>query len=156
MGNMTRRTFIRGTAAIAAGAAAGLTIPRLGLANSKGIREYAPVEIRTFFLGPDPIVIQSAIYADDRRDVFGIRVFEKGEEFCRAEIGLSIVKRVVASPFKTILCGIFTRNEHGKTEKLYVDLLSEDGCLTFYLRDERNKRSDKPVWMSLTDVRRVL
>ena len=153
MENMTRRTFIRGTAAIAAGAAAGLTIPRLGLADSKSLREYAPVEVRTYFLGPDPLVIQGAIYADDRRDVLGIRVFDKGKEFGWVKIRLSIVKEVVASS-KMITCRVFARNEHGKIEEFNVDLSEHNGNIVLLIHEQNRSRT--PVWMSLADVRRVL
>jgi hypothetical protein len=153
MGNMTRRTFIRGTAAIAAGAAAGLTIPKIGQADSKGIREYAPVKVWTRFLGPESIVIQGAIYADDRRDVFGIRVFDKGEEFSRAELPFSVVKDVMASP-KRITCRVSARNEHGKIERFIVNMFAHNGNLVLLILEQNH--SSTPVWMSLADVQRVL
>jgi hypothetical protein len=146
MGNMTRRKFIQGTTAIAAGAAVGLTV-------SKGIREHAPVKIRTFFLSDDPIVIRGALYADDRRDVFGIRAFDQGKETARVELRLSSVREVVASPARVARCRVTIR-AHGRTQEGDLNLVAKDGNLTF-LVDEPG-RPPSPIWMCLTDVRRVL
>jgi hypothetical protein len=146
MGNMTRRKFIQGTTAIAAGAAVGLTV-------SKGIREHAPVEIRTFFLSDDPVVVQGALYADDRRDVFGIRAFDQGKEMARGEFQLSSVREVVASPARIARCH-FTIREHGRTREGDLNLVAKDGNLTL-LVDEPG-RPPSPIWMGLADVRRVL
>lgn len=153
METISRRTFIRGAVSIAAGAAAGLTVPGLGLAASKGIREYAPVEIGTYFLSTDPIIIQGAIYADDRQDVFGIRVFDKGEEFGRAELRLSTVKEIAAS-FKMVACRVIAQNEHGKTERFNVGISVRGGNLLIHCREQNH--SSTPLWVSLADVRRVL
>jgi hypothetical protein len=147
MGNMTRRKFIHGTTAIAAGAAVGLTA-------FKSIRTYAPMEIRTFFLSDDPLVIQGALYADDRRDVFGIRTFDKGREAVRAELRLSIVRETVAFPSRMARCHVTTWDQKGRIQEGDVSLVAKDGNLTF-LVDERG-RSPHPIWMSLTDARRVL
>jgi hypothetical protein len=142
MKGTSRRDFIMGTAAIAAGAAVGLTA-------LKGIRTHSPVEIRTFLFTTDPIVIQSSLYADDRRDVFGIRTFDNGKEACRVEVQLSTVRKSVASSGMTARCHFTTLDEEGD-----VSLVAKDGNLTF-LFDEPG-RPPSPVWMSLADVQRVL
>lgn len=147
MENVTRRAFIGSSAAIAAGAAVGLTA-------YQGIRRHGPVEIRMFFMSGDPIVIQSSLYADDRRDVFGIRVFDEGKETARAELQLSIVRNAVSSPSKTTRCHITTRDRDGEVLEGDVNLVAKAGNLTFLI-DEPG-RSPSPIWMGLTDVRRVL
>jgi len=147
MGNMTRRRFIQGTTAIAAGAA-------VGLAASKGIRKHGPVEIRTFFLSPDPLVIQGALYADERRDVFGIRAFDKGREAIRAELRLSSVRKAVASSDR-IRCHVTTWDGEGRIQEGDVNLVAKDDENLTFLVDDRG-RAPHPIWMGLTDVRRVL
>jgi hypothetical protein len=111
------------------------------------------MEIRTFFLSDDPLVIQGALYADDRRDIFGIRAFDKGREAVRAELRLSSVREVVDSSAR-IRCHVTTWDEKRRIQEGDVNLVAKDGNLTF-LVDERG-RAPHPIWMSLTDVRRVL
>jgi hypothetical protein len=147
MKDTSRRNFIMGTAAIVAGSAVGLTA-------LKGIRTHSPVEIRMFLFTTDPIVVQSALYADDGRDVFGIRTFDNGKEMCRAEVRLSIVKKSVASSGRMTRCHFTVLDEEDKIRGMDMNLVAKDGNLTF-LFDELG-HPPSPVWMSLTDVQRVI
>jgi len=147
MKNTSRRNFIMGTAAIVAGSAVSLTA-------LKGIRTHSPVEIRMFLFTTDPIVVQSALYADDSRDVFGIRTFDNGKEMCRAEGRLSIVKKSVASSGMMTRCHFTVLDEEGRVQGTDLNLVAKEGNLTF-LFDELGP-PPYPIWMSLMDVQRVI
>lgn len=147
MAEMTRRAFIGSTAAVAAGAAVGLTA-------SKGFREHGPVKIQFDFFGP--VVIEGRIFSDERRNIFGVRTFDKGKEMGRFELRLSNVKEIVASPSKTARLLIRGRNKDGKIEgECWTSVIAADGNLTFLVEEELGKHPS-PIWMPLVDVQRVL
>lgn len=147
MENMNRRAFIGSSAAIAAGAAVGLTA-------SQDIRRYGPVEVRTYFLSKDPVVIQGAIFSDERRDAFRFSILHEGKEAACAELRLSNVRAAVASPSKTTRCHVTTWNKNGYIDEDDVNLIAKDGNLTVLVDEPVGPPS--PIWISLADVQRVL
>lgn len=147
MAHMTRRTFIGSSAAISAGAAVGLTA-------SQGVRRHGPVEVRTYFLSKDPVVIQGAVFSDERRDVFRFIILHEGKEAACAELRLSNVRAAVASPSKTTRCRVTTWNKEGYFQEADVNLVAKDGDLTVLVDEPVGAPS--PIWMSLSDVQRVL
>ena len=145
---LTRRTFLQNTAALAGGAAAGLLA-------SNGIRKYGPVEIRTYFLSNDPLVIKGALFADDRKDVFGIRAFdEHGGQMCLIEMPLHDMKKIIDRRSSNSKVIVLIVDEHGKKDLAPLAVTVEHGNLTFFVNEEGEKPS--PVWLRLSDVQRVL
>jgi len=145
---LTRRTFLQSAATLAGGAAAGLLA-------SNGIRKYGPVEIRTYFLSNDPLVIKGSLFADERRDIFGIRAFdEHGGQMCLVEMPLHDMKKVVDMRSSNSKVIVLIVDEHGKKDLAPLAVTVEHGNLTFYMNEEGQKPS--PVWLRLSDVQRVL
>lgn len=147
---LTRRTFIQGAGALAAGAATG------GIALQKPeIKEHGLVEIRFCLFDKDPIVVKTMIFSDEQRDVFGIRVLgERGAcDMSLAELRLSSVKAALADPGRIQRCLMHTWSAEGKEDKGLLDLVAKDGNLLVAGSGELEKG---PVWMSLADVQRVL
>jgi len=145
---LTRRTFLQSAATLAGGAAAGLLV-------SSGIRKYGPVDIRTYFLSNDPIVIKGSLFADERNDVFGIRAFdERGRQMALVEMPLHDIKKIVdmRSPNSKVI--VLIVGEDGKKDSGILAVTVEHGNLTFYMNEEGQKPS--PVWLRLSDVQRVL
>jgi hypothetical protein len=147
MENVTRRAFIGSSAAVAAGAAVGLTA-------SQGIRRYGPVEVRTYFLSKDPVVIQGEVFSDERRDVFRFILLHEGKDAACAEIRLSDVRNAVAFPSKTTRCRVTMWNKNGTIHDAGVNLVAKDGNLTVLVDELVGPPS--PIWMGLSDVQRVL
>lgn len=147
---LTRRTFIQGAGALAAGAVAG------GIALQKPeIKEHGLVEIRFWLFDKDPVVIKSTIFSDERRDVFGVRLLgERGPGDLRlAELRLPAVKVVIAAPERVKICTGTMWNEESEKEEMFLNLVARGGNLVIALAGQLDKAS---VWMSLADVRRVL
>lgn len=146
-GNMNRRTFIGSTAVLAAGAA-------IGSVDFKGIKEHGPVEIRMYFFVKEPIVIKGALFSDEQRDVFGVRVFDEKGETAVAEMRLLDVKEALAEQTVRRLKVTMKNVTDGKREEGSVSIVAKDGNFTF-LMDEIGK-DPSPIWLKLADVRRVL
>lgn len=145
---LTRRAFIRSTAALAAGAAVGVTAFR-------GIRRHGPVEIRTYLFSEDPIVVQGELSSDESRDLFRVHVLnEEGKETCIAQMPLSGVRMAVESRTNSRQKVICLCLEEKRMARLPLAVVVEGDKVTFLV--EEPKGDPTPVWMDLADVRRVL
>lgn len=147
MGNMKRRDFIRSTATLAAGAAVGEMI-------WKGIKEHGPVEIRTYFFSKDPIVIKGALFSDEHRNVFGVRIFDKNGETAVAEMPLSAVKDALSEGTAGRVKVAMAHVIDGKRKAGFVDIIVKDGNFTFLIAEPGH--DPLPVWLKLADVQRVV
>jgi hypothetical protein len=148
---MTRRTFVGTSASIAAGAALGITA-------AEGIREYGPVDIRTKFLWKDPLVIKASLYSIEKRNIFGVRVFNEGREHARFEMGLGYVRMLAESlPGPALGCFLTVIDETGQRDVHRIRLQTDASRLTIFIEDrERPGDESMPVWIPLRDVQRVL
>lgn len=146
MKRMSRRAFIGSAAAVAAGTA-------LGVSASEGIRRHGPVEIRTYFLSTDPIVIEGSLLADARRDLFRIyaQVDPKDSPLV-AEMPLSGMRKAVETGSGCILL-VMTNGKCTRTERQPVAVKVDRENVTFVFGDIKDAA---PVWLPLSDVRRVL
>lgn len=151
---LTRRTFIQGAGALAAGAAAG----GIALPESE-IKEHGLVELRAWFFSKNPIVVKATIFSDERRDVFGIRILgERGTRDTRfAEIRLADVRASVAAPGRVSRCTATGWSEEGKKESGFVDLVAREGSFVVATPGELEKAPHPgPAWLALSDVQQVL
>jgi hypothetical protein len=146
MGNMTRRKFIRGTIVMAAGAAAGLTA-------YKGFREHGPVDIKFYLFSKDPVVVKSSLFSDERRDIFGMRMLEAGHWLpaFQVEMPLSRIRRILSSAYRGGACPVTVYYRGGRTERTSMVVAAESEKFTV-----RFDPDPTPVWLQLSDVRRVL
>jgi hypothetical protein len=145
---LTRRTFIQSAGALAAGAAAGVALPE------PKVKEHGLVELRARLFN-DLVVVRSTIFADERRDVFGIRFLgERGPRDVRlVELQLSAVAVATAVPETICECPYVAWTYQGEKEGGLLDLMGKDGNL---LIAGPGQIKTIPFWMSLADVRRVL
>jgi len=144
MDNVTRRRFIQGTAAIAAGAAAGLMA-------HKGFREYGPVDMRIYLLSMAPDIIKSLLFSDERRDIFGIRVLDEHGDAVRAEMPLSRIREILVSVPSRGTCPVTIHYRGGRTERESVVVAAKSEKFTMRVHSDLT-----PVWLWLSDVQRVL
>ena len=146
MTKMTRRAFMGSAAAVAAGAA-------LGVSASEGVRRHGPVEIRTYFLTrDDPIVIHGSLLADVRRDLFRIYApVEPKDGPVVADMPLSGMKMAVETGSGSFLL-VMTDSRRTRTELRPVAVKVDRENVTFVF----GHKDEAPVWLPLSDVRRVL
>lgn len=146
MGNVTRRNFIQGATALAAGAAVGIP--------SSKIAEYSPVDLRMYFLPRKPFILKVGLYSDESKDLFGVRVlpFDKNDKPGVGHLSLSKVRAIVDSRSPSGLLKMEFKSAEGETELREVlisvargDFLIQDGGM-----------EGAPFAMPLEDVRRVL
>lgn len=132
---------------LAAGVAGGVAFPA-------EIKEHGLVELRAWFFVKDPVVLKSTIFADNGRDVFGVRILtEPGLRL--AELPLSTIKAVVASPGRVEKC-LMTAWDDERKEGL-MEVVSRDGKLVFAIPGQLDQTPRPgPAWLDLSDVRQVL
>ena len=148
MEQLNRRTFIGGAGVIAVGTA-------LGISAMKGIRRHGPVKLWMHFLSKEPTAIQAELFSDEKRDIFGIRVFcDKGEQSGLAEMPLGQMRRIVdtSERHSKVICLLV--GEHGDSSRIPVAVTTEQDKLTFLMEEKGQKPS--PIWLSLSDAKRVL
>lgn len=144
---LTRRAFIRTTGTLAAGAAAGVMA-------SRGLREYGPVELRTYFLSQNPIVIRSMLFSRESLDEFGVHIFDDdGKKAGTVRMSLSGMRRIIKSGSgrEEVICH---SEKCMRTESMRMAVVSEQGKVSFLVDEAGNPPT--PVWLQLEDVRKVL
>lgn len=146
---LTRRTFIQGGGALAAGAVASGT----SFLESE-IKEHGIVKIRFQFYPGKARIVKSTIFSDGQRGVFGIRLLGELElhETRLVEMPISDAKDVAASSGKVWMVPTTVWAEDGKKEETSVGMVVKDGNLMF----ASENGEVLPIWMSLSDVRQVL
>lgn len=142
MKNVTRRGFITGATTIVAGSALGITA---------GIRRYGPIEIRTYFLAKDPIVIQGSLEVDARQDLFRINALGLKDGPVAADMPLSGIKAAMETGLKR-LC-VRVANLRMKTSIVY-DVVVDRENVTFCMK--RIPMDDSRIWLKLHDVQQVV
>lgn len=148
MEQLTRRGFIGGTAAAAAGVA-------LGVWAEKGVQRHGPVELRTYFLSNEPIVIPCDLWADEKRDIFGIHAFVEPGVDPIVQISLSAMKRAIeAGSARSKVILLVTDGQRRRTSRVPLAMTVENRKVTFLI--EEGEGHVTPVWLDLPDVRRVL
>lgn len=146
---LTRRTFIQGTGALAAGASiAGIAFPKAK------IKEYGIVEIQTWYVWENPNVFNSTIFSDERRDVFGFRILGKldGDKTRLAEIRLSAVKTAIAVSGQVQEFPATWWTADGKRKDGVLTTVALNG----HLNISGDRAGFSTLLISLTDVRQVL
>lgn len=146
MENVTRRNFIQGATALAAGAA-------VGIPASKTL-EHSPVDLRMYFLPSKPFTLKVGLRSDESKDLFMIQVlpFDKNDKPGVAHLSLSKVRAIVDSRSPSGLLKMEFKSAEGETEPREVlisvargDFLIQDGGM-----------EGAPFAMPLADVQRVL
>lgn len=148
MKHLTRRTFIGGAGVIAVGTA-------LGISAMKGIRRHGPVKLWMHFLSKEPTALPAELFSDERRDIFGIRVFcDKGEQTGLGEMPLGQLRRIVdtSEQHSKVICLLV--GEHGDRSRIPLAVTTENGKITFLMYEIG--RSPAPIWLALSDAQRVL
>jgi hypothetical protein len=145
---LTRRTFLEKTGTLALGTVAGASI------RKNEIKEHGLVEIRMKLFGYHLIAVKSTIFADEDRDVFGIRILGKrGPSDARlVETELSAVIKAVAFPGHIWTSRAVCWSESGQREEWALELVVKNGNL---LIAQPGFLEEAPQ-MDLADVQEVI
>lgn len=146
-----RRSFLRQGGTLAAGAALG-ALGTVGVQN--GLRRYGPVTLRTPFLFcKDPLALKSEIYSDERRDRFGIRVFETDEKVTGTmEVFLSALRETLRTGKRQTIC--FCAATGQKVDLMRLTIIANGKTVTFLVKFEGN--DSHPFWMNRADILKVV
>lgn len=145
-GNMSRRAFVGGSAALAGAAA-------LGMASDKTFRQIGPVDLSFYFLSDKPCVIPVFLNVDERRGLFVIRLFEKDVDVNDMSLPLDAVKHAaeVRGREGRINCGAKVANKDGSSVDFMANLSASEKTFVIVTGNP-----SEAFWFKLEDVRRVL
>jgi len=149
MKKLTRRSFIRGTSVLAAGALAGM--PNISFARNS-LRESGIVSFQVD-LFHQPLMIEGTLFVDEAKDIFGIRSFGlRGREVqAETQLPLETVRASMKTTYPWVLFATTTFKALPK-QTLFVKAALEGD--RFSLR-EVGKESF-PFWIPAKDIRSVL
>lgn len=165
MDGLTRRGFIKGSAVVTV---AGVGI--IGIPLKKTARE-APIGIRTFLFGKDPISLKGTVRSDENRNSLRITVSDEEIHTSRQQpdpfidLPLDKVREVVESCcHQRVLCDALIRHAEGQISSMKVEVTNwpadtipaPAGDTLMLLIHETKDSTAFPIWMRLSDVRRVL
>jgi hypothetical protein len=142
MRDMTRRSFIGGAAALAAGAAGGVSA-------APAVRRLGPVRMSTFIDAGEPFTIPAWLFADERAGKFGLDATIG--QAVRVEFPLAGIRAIVASPSSAGRCGAIVRAKEGTILLPSMLVANEGRHLAF-----RAAEGTVPVRLLISDVQGVI
>jgi len=138
---VTRRDFIGGAAASAAAVV-------LGIKPDKTVH----TKLGMYFFGPDPIIFDARLRADEAADLFAVEVLHEKDRVV-AHLSLSAIKKAVASPGKAVPADVLIWKDGGRrAEEDEIKIIAQKCMLTF--RGPGDEAA--PVWLPIDDVRPLL
>jgi hypothetical protein len=147
----TRRDFIRGTTILAAGAVAGVGIPKVVL--GKSFRKSGFVQLKVHLpMRAAPYVIKGALFVDASKDIFGIQSYDShGHHAAETMFSLSEIMKATRSSSPGTPVWAVNRKD-GQVRELFMTAGVEGE--KFVLREVGAEHW--PLWIQAKDVRAIL
>lgn len=140
---VTRRAFIGGSAAVAAGAA-------LGVQSDKVVR----TKLGMYFFGPEPLMFDARLSTDPFTDLLSVEVLHE-ESRVLAQLPVAAVKRALAAPGAAASADVRIWRDGilgQRFDEDQIEVIVQKGLLSLRGRGEEAA----PAWLPLEDVRRAL
>lgn len=140
---VTRRAFIGGTAAVAAGAVLGIRPART-----------VDTKLGMYFFGPEPLMFDARLSTDPFTDMLTVEVIHE-ESHVLAQLPVAAVKRALATPGEGACADVRIWRDGILGQRMdedQVEVIVQKGLLS--LRGPGEEAA--PAWLPLEDVRRAL